>query len=83
MKIAIYEVLGKKYVGFKRVPYGKKDTPDEDKEYRLEKVRSSPVGNRKEIKKLMKEQLSQFDGVVLIDNLFGCDIKEFITTKQL
>lgn len=86
MKIAIYQILNKKYVGFKRVPYGKKDTPGKDKEYGLEGVPSSPVGNRKEIKKFMEEKLEHFDnfdGVMLIDNINGHQIKEFISTENL
>jgi len=67
MEIIIYQSANKKYVGFRRVSYGRKDTLEKDREYGLEGVSSSPVGTRKEIKKFMLEKFKEFNGVALTE----------------
>lgn len=67
MRITVYQLAGKKYLGFRRVPYGKKNTLKKDREYSLKGAPGSPVGTRKEIKKFMLEKFEQFDGVALIE----------------
>lgn len=82
-EVVVYELGTKKYVGFKRVSYGKKDTPRELREYRLENVPVSPVGTRKEIKKFMEDKLKEFDGVVLNDATDGVMAHKFVLTENL
>ena len=67
MEIVIYQLANKKYVGFRRVPYGREDTLEKNKEYNLEEVSGSPIGTRKEIKKFMLEKFKEFSGVALIE----------------
>lgn len=67
MEIVIYQLANKKYLGFRRVSYRKKDTLEKDREYGLEGVSGSPVGTRKEIKKFMLEKFKELSGVALID----------------
>jgi len=82
-EIVAYELGGKKFVGFTRVSYGKKDTPEELKEYRLENVSVSPIGTRKEIKKFIQDKLKGFDGAVLNDATDGVMAHEFVLTENL
>jgi len=82
-EIIEYELGDKKFVGFIRVLYGKKDTPEELREYRLENVQTSPVGTRKEIKKFIQDKLKRFDGVVLNDATNGIISHEFVLTEHL
>jgi len=82
-EIIEYELGDKKFVGFTRVPYGKKGTPEELKEYYLENVPASPAGTRKEIKKFIQDKLKRFDGVVLNDATNGIISHEFVLTENL
>jgi len=82
-EIVTYELGGKKFVGFTRVSHGKKDTPEELKEYRLENISVSPVGTRKEIKKFVQHKLKRFDGAVLNDATDGVIAHEFILMENL
>ena len=41
---------------FRRVTYGKKNTPDEWKEYRIKNIPNSPVGTVSEILQMIKDQ---------------------------
>lgn len=82
-EIVAYELGGKKYVGFTRVSYGKKDTPEKLREYRLENFPVSPVGTRKEIKKFIQDKLKGFDGAVLNDPVCDVMFREFVRTEDL
>lgn len=82
-EIVAYKLGGKKYVGFARVPYGKKNTPENLREYGLENVPVSPVGTRKEIKKFIQNKLKGFDGVALNDATDGIMVHEFVLTENL
>ena len=82
-EIIEYELGDKKFVGFIRVLYGKKDTPEELREYRLENVQTSPVGTRKEIKKFIQDKLKGFDGAVLNDPVCDVMFHEFVLTEHL
>jgi len=89
MEIVIYQLANKKYIGFRRVPYRRKDTLEKDKEYSLEGVSGSPVGTRKEIKKFMLEKFKEFNGVALTERpwkgTIGKKVRaiEFVIIKDL
>lgn len=83
METVVYEAGGKKYLGFVRVSYGKKDTPVEKREYKLEGVLTSPVGTRKEIKEFVKEVHNSFDGVALIEKPWSKTIGKRIKVVEL
>ena len=79
-------VYAGRFLGFVRVPYGKRGTPEEKREYRLEGVLTSPVGTRKEIKDFIEKLKDDFDGIVLIDRIDGdpdSDFREFVLTGDL
>jgi len=79
----VYASKGKRYIGFKRVNYGKATTPVDKREYRLEGIPSSPVGMRQEIKEFMLKRLPQYDGVALIDNISSNGELEIVDIKDL
>lgn len=79
-------IYADRFLGFVRVPYGKRGTPEEKREYKLEEVLTSPVGTRKEIKDFIERLKDDFDGVVLIDRVDGdpdSDFREFVLTRNL
>jgi len=82
-EIVAYELDGKKFAGFTRVSYGKKDTPEELREYSLENVSVSPVGTRKEIKKFMQDNFTEMDGVMLDDPIEYVLFREYVLTENL
>jgi len=52
---------------FKRVSYGKKDTPDEMKEYKQSGIPGSPVGTISEILDMIKTHKLNINSIVLED----------------
>lgn len=70
---------GKTFLLFRRVSYGEKETPMEEREYRLQGVSKGPVGTRREIKEFMQKITlkDKFDGVLLVDKKDGDPAKNF------